>query len=107
MRATRSAQIRTATSVVSPDRRRRRGAGSAAGDGRSSADDARSNGSALTSAIERPAKVTASASGRSPLPWQSGQGTLRTNRIARSRIRSLLESARTCMTCLRALQNLP
>ena len=25
----------------------------------------------------RPAKVTASASGRSPLPWHSGQGTLR------------------------------
>ena len=30
-----------------------------------------------------------------------------TNRRARSRIRSLLESARTCITCLRALQNFP
>ncbi|GDY68070.1 hypothetical protein SAV14893_074630 [Streptomyces avermitilis] len=65
------------------------------------------SGIALTSAMEWPAKVTASATGRRPLPWHTGQGTLRTNRIARSRIRSLLESARTCMMCLRALQNFP
>ena len=68
---------------------------------------ASANDIALTSAMECPATVTASASGRSPLPWHSGQGTLRTNRSARSRIRSLLESASTCMTCLRALQNFP
>jgi hypothetical protein len=61
----------------------------------------------LISAIERPAKVTASASGRSRLPWHSGQGMLWTNRIARSRIRWLWEVASTFMTCLRALQNLP
>ena len=65
------------------------------------------NGSWLTSAIVWPANVTASASGRSPLPWQSGHGASSTNRSARSRIRSLLESASTCMTCLRALQNFP
>ncbi len=97
MRATRSAQIRTATSLVS--------SGSSA-TGRSSATSS-VNGRSLTSAIERPRKVTARASGRSPLPWQSGQGASSTNRRARSRIRSLLESARTCMTCLRALQNFP
>ncbi len=74
--------------------------------GRSSATTSVS-GIALISAMERPAKVTASASGRSPLPSQAGQGTLLTNRSARSRILSLLESARTCMTCLRALQNVP
>ncbi len=57
--------------------------------------------------MDRPAKVTASESGRSPLPWQAGHGVLRTKRIDRSRIIWLLESASTCMTCLRALQNLP
>ena len=105
MRATRSAQIRTATSV---------GLGlslavaarSAVRRGRSSATTSVS-GIALTSAIDRPAKVTASASGRRPLPPHAGHGTLRTKRIARSRIRSLLESASMCMTCLRALQNVP
>jgi hypothetical protein len=102
-RATTSALIRTATSVVaaavllSPE---------VSATGRSSAATSPS-GSALTSAMDRPAKVTASESGRSRLPWQAGQGVLRTKRIDRSRIIWLLESASTCMTCLRALQNLP
>ena len=65
------------------------------------------NGIALTSAMECPAKVTSSASGRSPLPRQRGQETLRTKRMARSRISWLLESASVCITCLRALQNFP
>ena len=55
----------------------------------------------------RPAKVTASASGRSPVPPQTGHAASRTNRSARSRIRSLCESASVCMTCRRALQNVP
>jgi len=97
MRATTSAQIRTATSLAS--------SGSSA-TGRSSA-TSWVNGRSLTSAIEQPRKVTASASGRSPLPWQSGQGASSTKRRARSRIRSLLESASVCMMCLRALQKVP
>lgn len=108
IRATRSPLSRTATSVVSPDRAVDvvASASDRLATGRSSATTSVS-GIALISAMERPAKVTASASGRSPLPSQAGQGTLLTNRSARSRILSLLESARTCMTCLRALQNVP
>ena len=90
-----------------PDARPRRSPprGSAAG---GSELGQRTSGSALTSAIGAPAKVTASASGRSPLPPQTGQGTLRTNRMARSRDprRSWSRRARAC-TCLRALQNVP
>ena len=54
-----------------------------------------------------PSKVTASDSGRSPVPWQTGQVVLRTKRIALSRIIWLLVSASVWRTCLRALQNVP
>ena len=65
------------------------------------------NGSALISAIDRPTKRTARAAAVRPVPEQSGQVALRVNAIALVRIRSLAESVSTCMTCLRALQNLP
>jgi hypothetical protein len=57
------------------------------------------SGSAASSAIVAPAKVTASASGRSRCPWQTGQGTVSTYYCsARSRIAALLEFASVCIT---------
>ena len=48
------------------------------------------NGRALASAIEAPAKVTARASTRRPLPWQVGQVVLRTKGSTLARIASLV-----------------
>ena len=52
----------------------------------------------LSSAMLRPAKVTASASGRRPLPAHAGQGPVTTYCSTRSRICWLAESARVCRT---------
>lgn len=61
----------------------------------------------LNSAMVRPPKVTASASGRRPAPPHTRHGPVTTKRRARSRICGLAESARVCRTWLRALQNRP
>ncbi|MCY1235426.1 hypothetical protein D9M72_480410 [compost metagenome] len=50
-------------------------------------------GTALSSAMVRPAKVTARASGVSPLPPQRSHGPVSMNRRTRWRMVSLLESA--------------
>ncbi len=55
-------------------------------------------GTALRSAMVLPAKVTASASGVSPLPPHRRQGPVSMNRSTRSRIVLLLESASVCST---------
>ena len=65
------------------------------------------NDNALVCAMLRPRKVTVSDSARSPVPWQAGHWTLRTKRIALSRIIWLFEVARTWWTCARALQKSP
>jgi hypothetical protein len=64
-------------------------------------------GTALSSAMVLPAKVTARASGVSPLPLHRRQGPVSMKRSTRSRMVLLLESARVCSTWLLALQNLP
>ena len=56
------------------------------------------NGSVLTSAIDLPAKVTASASTRRPLPRQVEQVVLRTKGSILARIASLGDSASTLRT---------
>ena len=55
----------------------------------------------------RPANVTASASGRSPEPWHTGQSTLSTNFSTRLRIIALCELASVCRTWRSALENVP
>lgn len=65
------------------------------------------SGSATSSAIVRPAKVTASASRRSLPPPHTGQGALVRNRSAFARRVLLLESANVCITCRRALMYVP
>ena len=55
-------------------------------------------GTALSSAMVRPAKVTARAAGVRPLPPQTGQGPVSMKRSTRSRMVVLLESARVCST---------
>ena len=55
-------------------------------------------GTALSSAMVRPANVTASAAGVRPLPPQTGQGPVSMKRSTRSRMVVLLESARVCST---------
>ena len=89
-----------------PARRRRRSSPRRPRTARSSSASS-VNGSALTSAIDAPAKVTASASRRSPLPWQVSQGALCTKRSIFSRIASLGEPASTLCTWLRALRKVP
>ncbi len=64
-------------------------------------------GRALSSAMVRPAKVTAKASRRSPVPWHSGQGPERTNWRTLFRIIWLFESERVWKTYCFALQNMP
>ncbi len=60
------------------------------------------SGSAASSATVRPAKVTASASGRSLPPPQTGQGALVRNRSALARRAGLLESEKVRSTSRRA-----
>ena len=55
----------------------------------------------------RPAKVTFSASGRSPEPWQSPHSTLSTYCRTRRRIIALCELASVCRTWRSALENVP
>ncbi|CAM5498680.1 hypothetical protein STANM309S_03230 [Streptomyces tanashiensis] len=80
-------------------RRRRRGR-------RERADRAVS-GSAASSATLRPAKVTASASGRSRPPPQAGQGALVRKRSAFARRDGLFESDKVRSTWRRALMYVP
>jgi hypothetical protein len=63
--------------------------------------------SLTSSAIVRPANVTANASGRKPVPPQTGQSMVSTNRSARWRMAALCELASVCMTCRSALENVP
>lgn len=56
------------------------------------------SGSAASSAIVRPANVTASASGRSRLPPHTGQGALVRKRSALARKVWLFESENVFMT---------
>ena len=108
MRAHRSRAICTATSLVSPDRADRYAASGSAicVVGRSTSASS-SSGSAASSAIVSPAKVTASASGRRPVPPHVGQATVSTNCSARSRIVALFEFASVCITWRSALENVP
>ncbi|MDI2021154.1 hypothetical protein PJL18_01672 [Paenarthrobacter nicotinovorans] len=55
-------------------------------------------GNALSSAMVLPAKVTANASGLSPLPPHMGHRPVSMKRSTRSRMVLLLESARVCRT---------
>ncbi len=54
-----------------------------------------------------PAKVTASASGRSRLPWQTGHGAVSTYCRARPRIAALCEFASVWRMCRSALEKVP
>ena len=108
MRATRSAAIIVATSVSSPDSVPSNAASNSVrvAAGRSTSASSAS-GSVTSSAMLRPAKVTASASGRSPEPSQTGQATLSTNLSTRLRIMALCELASVCRTWRSALENVP
>ncbi len=55
-------------------------------------------GTALSSAMVCPAKVTASAAGVRPLPLQTGHGPVSMKRSTFSRMVVLLESVRVCST---------
>ena len=63
--------------------------------------------SAPASAIDRPRKVTASASGRSPDPAQSTHRVELMKRSILSRIAWLADVVSTCCTWLRALRKVP
>lgn len=65
------------------------------------------SGSAFISAIVRPAKVTANASCRSPVPPHTGHGPDFTKCSTLARIVWLEESARMWRTYFRALQKRP
>jgi hypothetical protein len=108
MRACRSPAIITATSVVSPDRADRYAASGSSIWAVCSRTPASSvSGMADSSAMLWPAKVTASASGRSPVPWHTGQGTVWTNCSARWRMAALFELASVCITWRSALEKVP
>ena len=108
MRSHKSRVICTATSLVSPDRVDRYAAsGSAICEVGRSTSASSSIASAASSAIVSPAKLTASASGRRPVPPHTGQGTVSTYCSARSRIDALFEFASVCMTWRSALENVP
>lgn len=108
MRATRSVVRATATSVRSPDSvvGRAGAASSISVVGRRTSASSRM-GRAFSSAIVCPAKVTASASRRRPVPWQSGHTPVRTKASTLVRIDALFESDSVWKTYFFALQNIP
>lgn len=65
------------------------------------------SGSEASSAMSRPAKVTASASGRSRLPPHTGHTALSRWRCTRRRVAGLFDSENARITYRRALMNFP